>query len=64
MASVGIADRGELALRDAPARLGHQCRMERALGVVGLLDRMQFGPQIVGAQEIVRDAQASGRVAF
>jgi len=38
--------------------------MEAALGVVGFLDRVYFRPQVIGAQEIVRDAQASGRILF
>jgi len=36
--------------------------MEAALGIVRLLDRMDFRPQVIGAQEVVRDAQAPGRV--
>ena len=55
---------GQLALRDAPARLGHERRMQRALGVIGFLDRMHFGPQVVRAQVIVGDAQPPARVAF
>jgi len=38
--------------------------MEAALGVVGFLGRMDFRPQVIGAQEIVRDAQASGRISY
>jgi len=38
--------------------------MEAALGVVGFLDRVYFRPQVIGAQEIVRDAQASGRISY
>jgi hypothetical protein len=33
-----------------------------ALGVAGLLDRMDLRPQVIGAQKIVRDPQSSGRV--
>jgi hypothetical protein len=35
-----------------------------ALGVARLLDRMDLGPQVVGAQEIVADPQPAGGVAF
>jgi hypothetical protein len=38
--------------------------MQAALGVVGLLERMEFRPQVIGAQEIVRDAKAPGRVSY
>jgi hypothetical protein len=38
--------------------------MKRPLGVVRLLDRMDFRAQVVGAQEIVGDPQPSGRVAL
>jgi hypothetical protein len=38
--------------------------MQLALGLVRLLDRMHFGAQVIGAQKIVRDAQASGGIAF
>ena len=64
VARVRIGDRLELAPRDAPARLRHQRGMEAALGVVGFLGRMDFRPQVIGAQEIVRDAQASGRISY
>jgi hypothetical protein len=59
---IRIADCLQFAACDAPARLCHQRGMEAALGIVGLLDRMDFGPQVIGAQEVVRDAQPSGRV--
>jgi hypothetical protein len=36
--------------------------MKRPLGIVRFLDRMDFGAQVVGAQEIVGDPQPSGRV--
>jgi hypothetical protein len=38
--------------------------VKRPLGVVGLLDGMDFGAQVVGTQEIVGDPQPSGRVAL
>jgi hypothetical protein len=38
--------------------------MQRLLAGARLLDRMDFRPQVIGAQVIVRDAQASGRVAL
>jgi hypothetical protein len=38
--------------------------MQRLLARARLLERMYFGPQVVRAQVIIRDAQASGRVAF
>jgi len=38
--------------------------MEAAFGVVRFLDRVYFRPQVIGAQEIVRDAQASGRISY
>jgi len=38
--------------------------MQPQLAVARLLDRMELGPQVVGAQEIVADPQPSGRVAL
>jgi hypothetical protein len=38
--------------------------MQRDLRVARLLDRMHLRPQVVGAQEVVRDPQPAGRVAF
>jgi hypothetical protein len=38
--------------------------MKRQLALARLLDRVQLGAQEVGAQEIVRDPQPAGRVAF
>jgi hypothetical protein len=64
MARIGVRNRSQLGLRDVAARLGHERRVQRALGVVRFLDRMHLRPQVVRAQVIVRDAQASGRVSF
>ena len=64
VARIGILHGVELALRHAPSRLGHQRGVQLALGLVRLLDRMHLRPQVIGAQKIVRDAQASGGVAF
>jgi hypothetical protein len=38
--------------------------MKPPLALARLLDRMDLGPQVVGAQEIIRDPQPAGRVAF
>jgi len=38
--------------------------MDATLLVARILDRMDFRPEVIGAQEIVRDPQPSGRVAF
>jgi len=38
--------------------------MQRALGIAGILDRMDLRPQVIRAQEIVGDPQPAGRVAF
>jgi len=34
------------------------------LGLARLLDRMNLGPQVVGAQEVVADPEQAGGVAF
>jgi hypothetical protein len=36
--------------------------MEAALAVSRLLDRMELRPKVVGAQEIVGDREATGRI--
>ena len=61
---IGVLDCLELPLRDLPARIGHQRGMQRLLARTGLFERMHLRPQVVGAQKIVRNAQASGRVAL
>jgi hypothetical protein len=38
--------------------------MQRALGIAGILDRMDLRAQVIRAQEIVGDPQPAGRVAF
>jgi len=38
--------------------------MQSQFGIARLLDRVDLGPQIVRAQEIVRDPQPAGGVAF
>jgi len=38
--------------------------MQPQLGIARLLDRVDLGPQVIRAQEIVRDPQAAGGVAF
>jgi hypothetical protein len=38
--------------------------MQRTLGIVRFLDRMHFRAQVIRAQVVVRDAQASGGVAL
>jgi hypothetical protein len=38
--------------------------MQGALSAIRFLQRVQFRAQVVRAQKIVRDAQASGRVFF
>jgi hypothetical protein len=42
----------------------HQLRVKLQLGIARLLDRMHLRPQVIGANEIVRDPQPSGRVAI
>jgi hypothetical protein len=36
--------------------------VEPDFGLARILDRMNFRAQVIGAQEVVRDAQPSGRV--
>jgi hypothetical protein len=38
--------------------------MQAVLVGAGLLDRMDLRPQVIGAQEIVGDPQAAGRVSL
>jgi hypothetical protein len=38
--------------------------MQVKLPLARFLGRMDLGPQVVGAQEVVRDPQPPGRVAF
>jgi hypothetical protein len=38
--------------------------MQLALALARLLDRMQLGPQVIGAQEVVGDPQPACGVAF
>jgi hypothetical protein len=38
--------------------------MKPPLGGARLLDRMDLRPQVIGAQEVVRDPQPPGRIAF
>jgi len=38
--------------------------MQSQLGIARLLDRVDLGPQVIRAQEIVRDPQPAGGVAF
>jgi hypothetical protein len=38
--------------------------VQRVLGIARLLDWVDLGAQVVGAQEIVRDAQAPRRVSL
>jgi hypothetical protein len=36
--------------------------MQRALGIAGFLDRVDFRPEVIRAQVVVGDAQAPGRI--
>jgi hypothetical protein len=38
--------------------------MKPQLGCARLLDGMDLRPQVIGAQEVIRDPQPPGRVAF
>jgi hypothetical protein len=38
--------------------------MKPLLAIARLLERMDLRPQVVGAQEIIRDPQPAGRVAL
>jgi hypothetical protein len=40
----------------------HQCFVQAPLALARLLDRMDFRPQVIGAQEIVGDRQPPGRI--
>jgi hypothetical protein len=42
----------------------HQLGVQAALGVAGLLDRVDLRPQVIGAQEIVGEPQPCGGVAL
>jgi len=38
--------------------------MQSQLGIARLLDRVDLGPQVIRAQEIISDPQPAGGVAF
>ena len=59
LAGIGIGQRRQFDRRHRAARRGHQRAMQRPLGVAGLSDRRNLGPQQIGAQEIVADRKAS-----
>ena len=61
---VFVADQCQSAFRDLNSWILHQAGMEAALVIAGIVDRMDLRPQVVGAQEIVGDPQASRGVAF
>jgi hypothetical protein len=52
----------DLRRRDRAARLLHQRGVQAPLGVARLLYRMDLGPQVIRAQEIVGDGQPPSRV--
>jgi hypothetical protein len=37
--------------------------VDPALGIAGFLDRMDFRPQVIGAEKVVRDPEAPGGIA-
>src|SRR5207237_8194129 len=59
-----VAYQCQSAFRDLNSWILHQRGMEAALVIAGFLDRMDLRPQVVGAQEIVGDPQASRGVPF
>src|SRR5262249_55083049 len=61
---VTVFQRLQLLFRDAKTRLGHQRGVQLALQRSGLLYRVDLRPQVIGAQEVVGDAQPARRVAL
>jgi hypothetical protein len=59
-----IFDCIELRRRDGAARFTHQGFMQAQLRLARLLDRMDLRPQVIGAQEIIRDPQAACGISF
>ena len=64
VAGIGVLDRRELLFAHGAPRLAHQRSVEGKLRLARLPDRMDFGPQVVRAQEIVRDPQPTRGVSF
>ena len=56
-ARVGIGERGDVRRRHRAQRIGHQARMQIALGVAGIRRRHQFGPRQIGHDEFGRRDQ-------
>ena len=57
LARVRIGQRGQTLGRDRLARIVDQRGVQRALGVAGFVDRREFWPRDVGAQEVVGDGE-------
>ena len=56
-ARVGIGKPGDVLGRHRAQRIGHQARMQIALGVAGIRRRHQFGPRQIGHDEFGRRDQ-------
>ena len=54
---VGIGKPGDVRARHSAQRVGHQARMQIALGVAGIRRRHQFGPRQIGHDEFRRRHQ-------
>jgi hypothetical protein len=64
VARIRVFDGKKIFFGDALPGGFHQAGVKGPLAVARLLDRMDFRPQVVGAQEIVGDPKPSGRVAL
>ena len=58
-ARVGIGEPRDVRIRYGAQRIGHQARMQIALGVAGIRRRHQFGPRQIGHDEFRRRDQAA-----
>ena len=58
-----VLDRFEILFADSFPWVFHQRGMQAQLALPGFLGRMDLGPQVIGAQEIVCHPQPSGGVA-
>ena len=62
LARIRIGDRRDVGGRDRAARIGQQCRMQRAFDRAGLRRRREFRPREIDLQEFVGDQQPAAFV--
>jgi hypothetical protein len=58
-----IHDRSEFLFGNRDPGIFHQSGVDPALGIAGFLDRMDFRPQVIGTEKVVRDPEAPGGIA-